>query len=174
MVGWVGRDRSAEAFTLIEMMVTLLLVSLLLGLVIPRLGSDQQEFLRLSAIRFRNVLIWLRDQGSFGPSEVRLRLDPIHNTYFCEMNREGRFVPVEDPLLQHGSLHPVRGRIIWLQDSPMGKPDLDEVIVRFTRFGPERPIMVQFVNQEATLGYTVSYRPEWSGPHLESILGATP
>ncbi|MBF0135335.1 MAG: prepilin-type N-terminal cleavage/methylation domain-containing protein [Magnetococcus sp. DMHC-1] len=156
-----------DGFSLLEVMVTLFLVTILMGLVVPHLGSDQQESLRSAANRFRQVLIWLRDQGSFGLSEYRLRLDLSRNMYFCEQRLNDRFVPVDDPLLQSGVLDPAVGRMAWQPDMT-DLPDLNEIIVRFSRFGPEKPIMVQFVDHDATIGFTVSYRPEWSKPRLEA------
>ena len=159
----------AVGFSLLEVMITLFLVTILVGLVIPRLGLGQLESMRLTANRFRNVLLWLRDQGSFGSAEYRLRLDPNRGRYFCEVRQGETFVPVDDPLLQPGVLNPTMGRMIWQPDKA-NLSDLNEVLIRFTPFGPERPIMVQFVDREATAGYTVSYRPEWTEPRVEQGL----
>ncbi len=150
-------------------MVTLFLISILMGLVVPHLGFGQLESIRTAANRFRNVLIWLRDQGSYGLESYRLRLDLPHNTYYCEMLRKESFIPVEDPLLKPGILHPGDGHLIWQPDKT-DLPDFNEVIVPFNTFGPAKAIMVQFTNREGNDGFTVSYRPEWSKPRVEQGL----
>ncbi|MEO5333896.1 MAG: prepilin-type N-terminal cleavage/methylation domain-containing protein [Magnetococcus sp. YQC-5] len=163
------RGTLIAGFSLLEVMVTLFLITILMGLVMPHLGLGQLESMRSAANRFRNVLIWLRDQSSYGVAEYRLRLDLPRATYHCEVLRDETFVPVEDPLLQAGVVHADLGKLIWMPDKT-DLPDLSEVLVRFTPFGPERPIMVQFAASSAPGGFTVSYRPEWSKPRVEQGL----
>lgn len=160
---------SAKGFTLLEVMVTLFLLSILLSLVMPHLGMGKLEAMRSSANRFHNVLIWLRDQSSFGMAEYRLRLDLPKNIYYCEILQEQSYLPVDDPLLQPDGMKPGTSQMIWQPDKG-DLPDLSEINVRFTPFGPNKAILVQFANQEQTDGFTVSYRPEWSKPRLEQGL----
>ncbi|MBF0440089.1 MAG: prepilin-type N-terminal cleavage/methylation domain-containing protein [Magnetococcales bacterium] len=169
------RHALADGFSLLEVMVTLFLLTILMGLVIPHLNTGKLESMRSAANRFRNVLIWLRDQGSFGLAEYRLRMDLTQGSYFCEVRQEESFVPVKDPLLLPGVLHPSLGKMIW-QAEKNDLPDLSEIIIRFTSFGPEKAIMVQFAASvppgvaEEAIGFTVSFRPEWSKPRLEQGL----
>ncbi|MBF0341042.1 MAG: prepilin-type N-terminal cleavage/methylation domain-containing protein [Magnetococcales bacterium] len=160
------RCRPARGFTLLEVMITLFLVTILLGLAIPNLAPGRLEGLRASANRFRNVLMWLRDQGSSGMAEYRLRLEPARGFYYCEVLEEKTYVPVADPLLKPGHLDPLDGRLIWQADKS-DLADMDELSISFNRFGPTRAILVQFAAREKNEGFTVSYRPEWSQPRLE-------
>ncbi|MEO5347003.1 MAG: type II secretion system GspH family protein [Magnetococcus sp. YQC-9] len=161
--------RPANGFTLLEVMITLFLVSILISLVVPHLGPGKLEGLRTSANRFRNVLIWLRDQSASGLAQYRLRLDLAQGTYHCEVRGKEGFLPVSDPLLAPGTLSPADGRFLWIPDkSDLG--ELSEIAIPFTRFGPAKPILVQFAATKEPEGFTVSFRPEWSQPRLESGL----
>lgn len=161
--------RPVNGFTLLEVMVTLFLVSILLSLVIPHLAPHKLEGLRVSANRFRHVLIWLRDQGASGLADYRLRLDLVQGGYHPEVRDGESFLPVADPLLTPGRLNSAEGRLIWIPDKS-DLADLSELAIPFTRFGPIKPILVQFASNTEPDGFTVSYRPEWSQPRLEAGL----
>ncbi|MBF0190899.1 MAG: prepilin-type N-terminal cleavage/methylation domain-containing protein [Magnetococcales bacterium] len=163
------RRLRSRGFTLLEVMITLFLITILTGLVIPYLGPGKLDGLRASANRFRQVLIWLRDQGASGLAEYRLRLEPAQGWYHVEVLDQENFVPVADPLLKPGLLHPADGQLRWQPDQA-DLSDPSEVTVGFTRFGPERAIQVQFTTRDGKEGFTVSYRPEWSQPRLEAGL----
>ncbi len=151
-------------FTLIEILVVLFMALLLVGLVVPHLGGEQPQRLRETALRFRNVLHWLRDQATYGEGEYRLRLDLREQSYHCERRLGEEWRPVADPLLRPGRMDPAHGRMVWVPyDNEIA--DADEVSVVFSLLGPERPLLVRFHTAEET-GYTVSFRPEWSRPRL--------
>ncbi|MBF0262342.1 MAG: type II secretion system protein [Magnetococcales bacterium] len=161
--------RPVNGFTLLEVMVTLFLVSILLSLVIPHLAPGKLEGLRLSASRFRHVLIWLRDQGASGLADYRLRLDLTQGSYHPEVRDGENYLPVADPLLAPGRVDPGVGRLVWIPDkSDLG--ELSDLAIPFTRFGPVKALLVQFVSNTEPNGFTVSYRPEWSHPRLEAGL----
>ncbi len=167
------RGMVMHGFSLLEVMVTLFLIAILVGMVVPYLGSGQLESLRAAAARFRQVLIWLRDQSAFGETEYRLLLDFDHATYRCERLQAGVFVPVNDPLLQPTTLAPAIGRMTGPNTGRWGS-DGHQASLRFVRSAPEKPIVVRFTNAEATEGFTVSDRPEWHAPRLEQGLPPWP
>ncbi|MBF0295206.1 MAG: type II secretion system protein [Magnetococcales bacterium] len=163
--------RTPAGFTLLEVMVTLFVISILMALVMPRLAIDQLEPARAAAMRMRNVLIWLRDQAASGNDEYRLRLIPGQGFYASEVLRGDTFVPVDDPLLQPTVIDPDQASLSW-QPPPGETGGADETAIRFTPFGPERAILIRFATRAKGEGYTVSYRPEWGKPRLEAGLGA--
>lgn len=151
-------------FTLLEVLVTLFIITLLVGLVVPRLGQSDLDTVRRSGLRFRNVLQWLQDQATYTGGEYRLKLDFAEQSYWCELRNGTTFSPVTDPLLQVQRLNLSQGRMVWVPYDN-GIADADEVVVAFSPFGPDRPIMVRFVGLDG-LGYSVSLRPEWWAPRL--------
>ena len=156
-------------FTLIEVMITLFIISMLVGLVVPNLRMNDQESIRLAALRLRSVLHWLQEQSTYTGEEYRLHMDFAKQRYWCELRNGEIFVPVTDPLLRMEVLNPSQGRMVWVPYDN-GIADADEVLVPFSTFGPDRPIMVRFVGEEEG-GYTVFLRPEWWAPRMaEGIL----
>ena len=151
-------------FTLLEMLVTLFIVTLLVTLVVPRLGQSDLETMRLAGMRFRNVLQWLLDRAAYTGGAYRLHLDFAAQRYWCEVRRGTTFSPVSDPLLRAEHLMPSQGRMVWVPYNN-GIPDADDVVVPFSSFGPDRPILVRFVGPNSE-GYSVSLRPEWWAPRL--------
>lgn len=157
--------------------MTLFIITLLVGLVVPRLGQSNLESVRMAGVRFRNVLQWLQDQATYTGGDYRLHLDFSEQSYWCEVRNGATFFPVSDPLLRAERLNPDQGRMVWVPYDN-GIADADEVVVPFSPFGPDRPIMVHFVGLDggddaldgaldgATAGYSVSLRPEWWTPRL--------
>ena len=158
----------SAGFTLIEMLVTLFIITLLVGLVVPRLGLDDLDSVRMKAMRFRNVLRWLQDQATYTGGHYRLHMDFTEQRYWCEILNGTTYFPVEDPLLRSGSLQTDQIRMVWVPYNS-GITDADEVLLPFTPVGPEQPVMVQFVGLDG-LGYSVSLRPEWWTPRLQEGL----
>lgn len=168
----LGRSRHGGAswagFTLLEVLVTLFIITLLVGLVVPRMGQSNRDAMRVAGMRFRNVLQWVQDRATYTGVAYRLHLDLVGQRYWCEWRNGEVFAPVSDPLLRMVPLDPAHGRMMWV---PYGDdlPDLDEVVVSFSSYGPDRPIMVRFVGMEGE-GYSVSLRPEWWMPRLSKGL----
>ena len=161
-------SRHSRGFTLLEVMLTLFLVALLVGLVVPKFASSDLEMMRLRGLRFRSVLLWLQEQASYTDGIYRLRINFSEQRYWCEIREWDIFIPVADALLHSEPLDPRLGRMSWIPYDN-GIADVDEVVVPFSMFGPQRPIMVQFrmvLDDGDSQGFTVSFRPEWWAPRL--------
>lgn len=144
--------------------MVLFILTLVVGLVVPKLGQSDRERMRMAGFRFRSVLQWLQDQATYKGGEYRLWLDFAEQRYGCEVRNGTAFFPVSDPLLHDTRIEREIGRMIWVPYDN-GISDADDVVVSFSSFGPARPILVQFVGLDGT-GYSVSLRPEWWAPRL--------
>ena len=166
--GWAAAGGSGAGFTLLEMLVVLFIAALLITLAVPRFEAGDHEAMRRSALRFRNMLLWIRDQGAYTGGVYRLQLDWLHGRYYCEKRQGEQFVPVTDPLVQPVTIHPDVGRMRWIPGSA-AEGVANTVTIPFSTLGPEWPVMVRFESSDGR-GYTVSYRSEWPKPRIEEGL----
>lgn len=102
-----------DGFTLFETLVTLVVVGIMLGVVMPRLGRRLRVSARTESVRLAALVRAARNQAIVTGHPFMVR--PSAHAYgFWEMNRRGAFVPV-------------RGRLFRLRRLPPG--------VRLTGYG---------------------------------------
>ena len=96
-----------RAFTLIELTVVLLIISLSLAVVCPRFtaGSDQLSLLRSSVNRIASVAEYASQQAACTRFMYFLNLDTQEGTYWVTSQKpDGQKVPVTDALSLKGQL----------------------------------------------------------------------
>jgi general secretion pathway protein H len=91
------RNRCQRGFTLIEMVVVIVIISLVAVLVIPRLPSTDAANLRDSARRLAAVIRYLGDRSVTTKSSFRMRLDLTDNAVTVTKIVNGEEAAPDDP-----------------------------------------------------------------------------
>ena len=99
-------SRCRRGFTLIEIVVVLVIISMAMMIVIPRLPSSESENLKSSARTLASTLRYLQDRAATGRTTYYLRLEPgTDEVKVLEAAADGSEKEPADPLLQQ---RPVR------------------------------------------------------------------
>lgn len=94
-----------KGFTLIEIVVVMVIVSMVLLLVIPRLPSSDEENLRTSARTLASTLRYLQERGATSKTAYYLALSPgTEKVAVFESGADGSAKEPSDPLLQKSPL----------------------------------------------------------------------
>jgi type II secretion system protein H len=78
------RIRHSKGFTLIELMVVIVVLGVMMGLVIPRLGDIGEANLKRSARHLTGMIRFLRDEAQAKKTRYRLRFDIKDGKYWAE------------------------------------------------------------------------------------------
>ncbi len=73
-----------SGFTLVELMIVIVVLGVLLGLVIPRLGELSDANLKRSARHLTGMIRYLRDESQAKKAVYRLRFDVQNGHYWAE------------------------------------------------------------------------------------------
>ncbi len=164
-----GPGNSVLGFTLMEILVVLIILSVIIGVGLPNLMPDNRQAVRQEAVRFRNVLQWLAEQAAYGSGKYRLRLDFAKQSYVCLVLFEKEYKEVDDPLVKKRFLDNDRVVMRWkpYENEFTSQHEID---VDFTPFGPSRPLMVEFfLPENDRFGYWVEFSPNRPFPSVREI-----
>lgn len=89
--------RTNRGFTLIEMMVVIVIISLVAAIVLPLLPTTDASNLRNSARRLSTVIRYLGDRAVTTKSRYRMQLDLTENTLKIKKIVNGEEAEPEDP-----------------------------------------------------------------------------
>src|SRR6185369_10959325 len=90
-----------RGFTLIEIVVVLVIISMAMMIVIPRLPSSESENLKSSARTLASTLRYMQDRAATGRTTYYLRMEPGTDTMkVLEAAADGSEKEPGDPLLQ--------------------------------------------------------------------------
>lgn len=105
------REKSGRAgFTLIEIAVVMVIISMVMMLVIPRLPSSDQENLKISARTLASTLRYLQERAATSRTFYYLTLElGTESVKISELGGDGSAIDPSDPLLQKS---PVKEGII--------------------------------------------------------------
>ena len=98
-------SRASAGFTLIEIVVVLVIISMAMMIVIPRLPSSESENLKSSARTLASTLRYLQDRAATGRTTYYLREMGCRVAADVRQRRSGETLPAAHPLLQQ---RPVR------------------------------------------------------------------
>lgn len=126
---------SSSGFTLLELMVVVLLLSIAMALVAPRLPAGESMQLKGSARTFASLLRYLGERSTGSKNIYRLHINISENS--VKVTRKlasGDEVPPEDPLLSRSPL--ASGVVISDLEIPrLGKVTEGEVLIDFGAMG---------------------------------------
>ena len=77
--------KGLKGFTLIELAVVIVVLGIMLGLIVPRLGELGEANLKRSARHLTGMIRFLRDDAQAKKAVYRLRFDVQNNRYWAEV-----------------------------------------------------------------------------------------
>lgn len=124
-----------KGFTLIELIVVLVLLSILTALIAPRLPATESMELKSSARSLASMLRYLGERSIGSKNIYRLRINiPENSIKVTRKLSNGDEIPPEDTLLSRNAL--VAGIVITDIQSPrLGKATEGEVLIDFGAAG---------------------------------------
>lgn len=158
-----------SGFTLLELMVVLLLVSIMMGLIVPKLFPEENGAVKKEAIHFVNVVQWLAEKATYSGQRVRLIMDFEKQRYSCEIRDGVTFVPIEDSLVRPRMLSKSLARMdIATKEGEFSLGSQSVISIEFSSLGPENPIMVHF-HAGKIPGIVVYFSPGQLQPEMVTL-----
>ncbi len=135
---------SPRAFTLIELIVVIFIISLTAALVMPNLWDTGKRALRSEAKRIGNTLRYVYDEAAGKKRVYSLKIDLSMNSWGFESERESRNFVMKDGVVFKDIIIP-----------SLGEVSIGEVEMKFGPVGPEEPITLHLAKDD--LEYTVTF-----------------
>ncbi|WP_243369899.1 prepilin-type N-terminal cleavage/methylation domain-containing protein [Geotalea sp. SG265] len=152
------RTASEGGFTLIELMVVIAILSLIAGIVLPRLPSTESARLRDSARSLASAIRFMGDRAATAKTGYRLHLNITDNTaWIRQLNRSGEETGADDPFLNRKIL----AEGIAIEDVTIpssGKTGEGEVLIGFGPGGLQ-DYMIVHLKDSKDGHYTVTAYP---------------
>jgi len=146
-------------FTLIELTVVIVILSVLALLVFPRLPFARQGDLKTSARTLGAALRYLGDRAITSKNRYRLRISLLDGTMkVTRVIQEGEEVAVPDELLNRISLRKGIG-VADISTSRLGKLSEGEAVLNFNPLGPEEFTVIHLKSEDGTRYFTVALYP---------------
>lgn len=154
-----GADMGRDGFTLIELTVVLVILSVVALLVIPRLPIAREGDLRTSARTLAATLRYLGNQAIADKNRYRLRISLIdQGMKVTRVIQEGDEVAVTDELLNRISLR--EGvEVADVVSSRLGTVSSGELVLNFSPLGAEEFTVIHLKSGEKAAYYTVALYP---------------
>jgi len=142
------RNPQSKAFTLIELMVVIVVLGVMLGLIIPKLGDMGEANLKRSARHLTGMIRFLRDESQAKKEVYRLRFDIQGNRYWAEKwtilsfsDHTAEFKRLQVAMANEGSL---AGQTVF-RDVHVGSHP-DDPYILFTPDGWVEPALIHLRN----------------------------
>lgn len=134
--------RGSSAFTLIELVVVLFIISLTTALIVPNLWDDGEAALKSEAKRIANTLRYICDEAAGKKLTYTLKINIDEGAWGFESDKESRSFTIKDDIVIRDIIVPSLGRLTS-----------GEAILPFGPLGPEEPVTLHLLKND--LEYTV-------------------
>ena len=160
--------RTNHGFTLLELVVVIVILSITAALVLPRFSLTDEGRLRTSARTVASLLRYLGERGATGGGTYRLHVNPGENTLVVmKFNDNGEESRPDDPFLTRSFL-PEGVTLADVVTPRLGKVRDNEVIVTL---GPRGLLdfLVLHLRGKGEAAYTIFAYPE--GGRVKVVAG---
>ena len=137
------RVTSGKAFTLVELVIVIFIISLTTALVLPSFWDKGERALKSEARRISSTLRYIYDEAAGKKLIYTVKFDLDNNSYTFESEKESRFFQMEKQVMFKDIIIPSNGEITG-----------GEVAVEFG-LGPEEPVTVHLIKDKYE--YTVTF-----------------
>ncbi len=132
------------AFTLIELVIVIFIISLTTALIVPKLWDNGETALRSEAKRIGNTLRYIYDEAAGKKLTYTLKINIYESSWAFESDKESRQFKMKDDIVFSDIMIPSLGRITS-----------GEAALPFGPLGPEEPITLHLLKNE--FEYTVIF-----------------
>ncbi len=136
--------KTKDGFTLIELIIVILIISLATALVMPNLWDRGEQTLKSEAKRIGNTLTYIYDEAAGKKRTYVLKIDLNAGSWGFESEKESRSFKMKDNVMFKDIIVP-----------SLGEVSIGEVIMKFGPMGSEEPITLHLIKDDNE--YTVIF-----------------
>ena len=133
-----------SAFTLIELIIVIFIISLTTALIAPNLWDNGETALRSEAKRIANTLRYIYDEAAGKKRTFTLKVNINEGSWGFESEKESRGFKLKEDIVFRDIMIPSLGMIT-----------AGEAVLPFGPLGPEEPITLHLLKNE--LEYTITF-----------------
>jgi len=133
-----------SAFTLIELIIVIFIISLTTALIVPNLWDNGESALKSEAKRIVNTLRYIYDEAAGKKRTYTLMVNINESSWGFESEKESRWFKLKEDIVFRDIVIPSLGMITT-----------GEAVLPFGPLGPEEPITLHLLKNE--LEYTVTF-----------------
>jgi prepilin-type N-terminal cleavage/methylation domain-containing protein len=132
------------AFTLIELVIVIFIISLTSALILPNLWGTSERAVKSEAKRIGNTLRYVYDEAIGKKKTYLVKINLDKDSWNFESENESRNFTMKDNVMFKDIIVPSLGEISF-----------GEVILKFGPMGSEEPVLIHLMKDEAE--YTVTF-----------------
>ena len=136
--------RRNSAFTLIELVIVIFIISLTTALIVPNLWDNGETALKSEAKRIANTLRYIYDEAAGKKLTYTLKVNINEGAWGFESKKESSWFEMKDDIVFSDIIIP-----------SLGKITAGEAVLPFGPLGPEEPVTLHLLKNE--LEYTVIF-----------------
>lgn len=133
-----------DAFTLIELIIVLFIISLTTALVMPNLWVTGERALKSEAKRIGNTLRYINDEAAGKKRAYIFKIDLTANSWGFDSEKESRSFEMKNNIMLKDIIIP-----------SLGEVSLGEVFLKFGPMGAEEPVTLHLIKDKDE--YTVIF-----------------
>ncbi len=137
-------NKTSSAFTLIELLIVIFIISLTAALVMPNLWTFGDQSLKSDAKRIGNTLRYVYDEAAGKKRTYILEIDLNTGSWGFKSERESRNFRMKENVIIEDIIVPSLGQV-----------SIGQVTLKFGPLGPEEPITIHLRNDDSE--YTVMF-----------------
>ncbi len=134
----------SKAFTLVELIVVIFIISMSAALIMPSLWDRGERALKTESRRIGNTLRYIYDEALGKKQTYSLKINLDKDTWSYKSNNESRSFELHDSVMFKDIIVPSLGNV-----------SIGEVLMAFGPLGPEEPVIVHLIKNEKE--YTVIF-----------------
>jgi prepilin-type N-terminal cleavage/methylation domain-containing protein len=136
--------KSPSAFTLIELIIVIIIISLTTALIMPSLWDTGEWAVKSDAKRIGNTLRYIYDEAAGKKQTYLLKIDLSADSWSFESEKESRKFEMQDNVMFKDIMIP-----------SLGEVTIGEVTLKFGPLGAEEPVTLHLIKNETE--YTVMF-----------------
>lgn len=144
MINQTRRHNNPPAFTLIELVVVIFIISLSAALIMPRLWDTGERAVKSEAKRVGNTMRYIFDEASGKKKDYLFTVNLDTDSWGYESENESRTFTMRNDVMFKDIIVP-----------SLGEMSTGEFVLKFGPAGPEEPLILHLVKAE--IEYTVSF-----------------
>ncbi len=136
--------KAKHGFTLVELIIVILIISLTTALVMPKLWDRGDSALKSEAKRISNTLMYIYDEAAGKKQIYALKIDFNADSFSYASEKESRSFKMKDNIRFKDVIVP-----------SLGEVSIGEILYQFGPMGPEEPITLHLIKNDRE--YTVMF-----------------
>ena len=136
--------KSASAFTLIELVIVIFIISLTTALIMPNLWDTGERAVKSEAKRVGNTMRYIYDEAAGKKKDYLIKINLEKGTWGYESETSSEVFKMKDDVMFKDIVVP-----------SLGEVSLGEIALKFGPTGPEEPVILHLMKDKVE--YTVTF-----------------